>query len=721
MTSANLSLGERLKNHRTYINRTLWTSYVALPFLAAYFILGVIMVISRSINYAVIYKQSDEVLANEKLAGVARIMGFNGIGWILVIGIAIMFALQGFSYVFNSSQLDFYLSQPTTRAQRIRRNYINAISTFFIMYLCAQIVALIIAAAMGGVNGYVVLSVVVESIRALNLFFAFYNITVLAVMLSGTLPIAILLTAGFSFISIVVVGEFDLFKSIFFATYSDIKPFNVVLSPLFDRVILMQELSSKSDAITAVTSSEGFYKNFVTILPRELDILIVAIIAFIAVLIFSRFRKAEWAGQSIPVRPFRWFVKILACMLVGIGSGYLVYIMYIGVWNKRLYPLMCVLMLIATVFAGCVMEVILEGNIKRFFKGIAQTIVATCLVLLTFIIYRGDLLGYDSYVPNPSRVESCAIIGGNRAFNYYNAGGYSVDNTSDMVLTDVEDVVEIARAGMKLKKEASEGDGSAKRINGYYLNILYRMKDGRKIYRQILVPYDTYDDKLDRIISSEEFKRGYFDCFKDDFVRNADKETEHHTLRYSALGNTNDTKDFDYSRLSDAYRKDLLENYSFMDIKNKMPIGAVEYENNGSDYIYGSLDVYDSFVNTIALLKEYGIYSDASLKVEDIREVRVTNYYVGYDLEKDLQQNPGIVYEDTETLSKSYTDKESIEKIIAVSFSGGYPNPWFNYDNADEQYGIEIYMNGNKSHYNDMYYTFFKGKVPDFVKEDTKG
>ena len=52
MISANLSLGEKIKNHRLYINRTLWTSYVALPFLAAYFILGTIMMVSRSIKYA---------------------------------------------------------------------------------------------------------------------------------------------------------------------------------------------------------------------------------------------------------------------------------------------------------------------------------------------------------------------------------------------------------------------------------------------------------------------------------------------------------------------------------------------------------------------------------------------------------------------------------------------------------------------------------------------
>ena len=110
MTSANLSLGEKLKNHRTYLNRTLWSGYIALPFLAAYFILGVIMMISRTINYAARYNQSDAVLYQEKLRAVSRVLGVEQFGFVIIIGIAVMFALQVFSYVFDTSKLDFYLS-----------------------------------------------------------------------------------------------------------------------------------------------------------------------------------------------------------------------------------------------------------------------------------------------------------------------------------------------------------------------------------------------------------------------------------------------------------------------------------------------------------------------------------------------------------------------------------------------------------------------------------
>ena len=187
MTSANLSLVNRIKMHRTYVGRTLWISLVLLPFFAVYFILGVIMMVSRAINYAAIYNQSAQELDHEKLPAVHRIVGFSQIGFILVIISAILFALQGFSYVFNMGQMDFFLSQPTTRAQRIRKNYINAFTTFFAIYFLPLLISLVIAAVMGAVNSNIIAAALLETMRAVILFAAIYNVSVLSVLLRSFL------------------------------------------------------------------------------------------------------------------------------------------------------------------------------------------------------------------------------------------------------------------------------------------------------------------------------------------------------------------------------------------------------------------------------------------------------------------------------------------------------------------------------------------------------
>jgi ABC-2 type transport system permease protein len=718
MTSANLSLGERLKNHRTYINRTLWSSYIALPFLAAYFILGVIMMISRTINYAARYNQSDAVLYQEKLRAVSRVLGVEQLGFVFVIGIAVMFALQGFSYVFSTSKLDFYLSQPTTRSQRIAKNYFDAITTFLIIYVGCEVIALIIAACMGAVGKYLYLSVLIETIRAFNLFFAFYNITVLAVMLSGTLPIAILLTGCFAFISILFAGELYFFKNIFYATFSSAQPLRVWFSPMYDRfgvyVSLVEELRSSN----AMISSEYMSGIMASIIPHEIDILVTGLIAFVFVLIFARMRQSEWAGKGIVIRPFRWLVKIVVCVATGLGVGYIVYLVYESVWTTRLFTQMCLIMVLATIVAGCIAEVLLERNIKKVFKGKAQTIMALAIVLLIFTIFKGDLLGFDSYVPAADKIESCAIANNGWQFNLYDRVMYngSISDDELMTITNTEDFVKLAKAGMETRKiQQKNYEEDIYENLGYDIQILYRLKSGRKVYRYITVPFKTVDTELARIIDSEEFKRGYFDIFNDDAVRKLDNPALHN-LSYESGGKSVATKNFVYEEFSEAYRKDILENYSFEYMSTHMPVGTVIYEGNNDSYVYGNLDVFDNYANTIAYLKKLGIYKENKLNASDVREVKVDNYYPGYDLETMPYSDVDI---NVETSHASYTDPEQIKELLSVIVESGYYNPWYDYSLINDQYSVQVYRNGEFDEHLSTYYSILKGKVPQFVKEDT--
>ena len=164
MTSRSLSFSEKMGNHKKYITRNLWTSVIGLLLMAAYYILGVIMLISRCVNYAMLYNQSAEVLYHYKCNAVGRILGFEQFGFLITIFVAIAFAFQGFSYVFDQKQLDFYMSQPTTRAQRLWNGYFKAFTTYLAMYVLIEAIALIIAAAMGGVNKVVIVTALAEMV-----------------------------------------------------------------------------------------------------------------------------------------------------------------------------------------------------------------------------------------------------------------------------------------------------------------------------------------------------------------------------------------------------------------------------------------------------------------------------------------------------------------------------------------------------------------------------
>ena len=107
-----------------------------------------------------------------------------------------------------------------------------------------------------------------------------------------------------------------------------------------------------------------------------------------------------------------------------------------------------------TIVAGCIAEVLLERNIKKVFKGKAQTIMALAIVLLIFTIFKGDLLGFDSYVPAADKIESCAIANNGWQFNLYDRVIYngSISDDELMTITNTEDFVKLAKAGMETRK-----------------------------------------------------------------------------------------------------------------------------------------------------------------------------------------------------------------------------------------------------------------------------
>lgn len=728
MTSKSLSFSEKLKNEKKYIVRNLWTSIIGFILLAIYYILGTIMLVSRSVNYAKMYNQSAEVLRHYKYNAVGRIVGFEEIGFLITAFIAITFAFQGFSYVFEQKKLDFYLSQPTTRAQRLRRNYLKAFLTYLIMYGSTLFIALLVAAAMGSVCKVLIVTALFEFVRNVILFFAVYNITLLAILLSGSFPIAALVLMFFLAITIVFGYEIFAYKEMFYATFGYYEKINIIASPLFDRALPCFSLKQLADEVGYYQNFEGFFESLRIVLPGSVDTLLTGIAFFILVLVFSKYRKAEHAGTTIVYRPFRWLVKIVGCVIVGLAAGYVVNEIYSYVWSDRLLVLMVVIMLLSTVICGCVIEAILEGNIKKVFSGKAQTLMALALVALIFVIFKGDLLGYDSYIPKASTVESCAITGE----DYYYMVNYKYNDISSghMEIKDIAKFTELAKIGMKAQKEYV----NYTKNNGYKdfgwsdIDICYRLKSGRKIYRKITIPYDIDKALMSSIIDSEGYKKGKFAVFYDDELREAEKATSRKTAEYSGFSKTLTTDNMPYSELSDAYRKDILENYSFELANTTLPVGTVEYtidkrdpdgfSNTYADYI---LTVYENFTNTIEVLKKYGIYSENTLDVECIGSVCVTNYYPGMDISK-MDDEELATINSEESKEVVYTDPDQIQKIIDCSEWGGAHGSWFNYsDYFDDQYGVEVRLTTPVDRYgtSSTYINFLSGKVPEFVVKDT--
>ena len=640
-----------------------------------------------------------------------------------------MFAYQGFSYLFSQSKLDFYLSQPTTRNQRIRKNFANAIGTFTMMYVVVEVIALIIAACFGAVNGPVLFNVFVETIRTLITFVVVYSVTVLAMFLSGNMPTAILLTGFFAFIPAIISLELRELKDMFFATFIDRGDVKIFLSPFTDRVF---SFMSGRDYMEGMNYNQSYNAVFEFLKKNwlyDLDTILVGIIAIVLIFVVSKARKVEHAGKSIIFRPFRWIVKITICVISGIVAIFLMNSIYFSKHNMRMYVLMCVIMVITAVIVGCVVEVLFDNNnIKSFNKGIAQTLMAVAVLLLIFVIHKGDLCGYDSYVPNTSSIESCAILDGNTLFNYYERSEnvFSDYPEKNMYITDVDSFVEMAKLGMAtMKKNKAELDESGFYLNsGWNRTILYRLKNGNKVYREIIIPFDIDPELMDRLVTTDEYKKGNYCCFGDEKLRELDQTENKRLVEYTNGLDSRSTTKLSYSELSDAFQKDVLEHYSFSLCKNELPIGQIMYTSTSRNYATAQFDVYADYENTLELLEKYDIRVSEKIDVSQIEKITITNNYPGIDIEGKTEQelrDLGIDLYEKDGVKVTYTDKKQIEQIVDSMFNFNFPGEWFNRENyLSPKYSIEI-NNGRTTYggYGNGFYSFKPGEVPDFVIKDT--
>ena len=725
MTSASLSLSNRISNHKKYITRTLWSSMLGFVLMAIYYVLGTAFMVARSINYGRVFHQSPERIKMEKINAAFRVLGMEQLGWILVVLIAIAFAFQGFSYVFESNKIDFYLSQPTTRGQRIKKNYFNAITTFILMYLSVNIVALLLAAILGAVNGAVIVAVLYETVKAIVLFFAIYNITVLAIMLSGTPLISMLVLAFFMAVTTAFGYELKALKNIFFATYANRDTYGIIGSPLFDRVTVLRLVNDLKLNSTNIACFDTLNKWIDMTVDYEIDILITGMIAFALVILVSRFRKAEHAGKTICYRPFRWLVKVISCVLLGIGCGVVFYEMNYYMWySSRFVTIMFAVMLMAVIITGCVIEVLFDGNIRSVFKGMAQNVMALAIVSLIFIVFRGDLIGYDSYIPSASKVESCALLREDYDFRLYDGHSdmYYASLAEDyMELTDIETFNKLVQAGLKTQKEWVKFDREGNYQDlGWNNTVLYRLKNGKMVYREICIPYDIDENLLSSIIDSKEYIRGSAPVFHDDKVREFDElNRKTGKIQYNAPGRVMTTTEMTYAELSDAYCKDLENSFSYKLVSTQVPIGRVDYINSVYDgYCNCGFNVYKTYTNTIELLKKYGVFVDDSIDIDSIDSIEVTNYYPGYNMEdEDFDINSINV----ESKSFVYTENDKIRDIIEKVICNDYYCSWYK-RNLNEQFVVIVNFKNNKKdmmNAQQSYFSFEMGKVPDYIYADT--
>ncbi|MDE7324084.1 MAG: hypothetical protein K2N73_15500 [Lachnospiraceae bacterium] len=662
-----------------------------------------------------------------------------------VCGAAFLCALSGYAYMHARTQVDAYHSLPVSRTQLFWSKYLSGILQFLFPFLIHVIICAGIAADKNAFSVETVPFMVSYIELELIIFVLAYSVSVIAAGLTGNIIISILGT-GTLFCYSTILSAFKLeMSSRFLKTYV-IYGNRIDVSIIDEKIWSFSPLSmiiklfSYPGRASAEVAEELFKYD-----DSYVGVLIAAAIVYtLAAYIVYLKRPSEAGGKTIAFQSLEPVIKTLIVIPAAFFGG-----MFFGdttVESDRWF-------LFGLIFSFVLLCILLEIIFRLDFRGILmhkrQFLFNAACVMLIYMIFRNDVLGYDTYVPADDQLQSCAvsieqlmplsrdIYLENKGRMYIGSDEYRMVN---MEIQGNPSVMELARKAAKEKLsyrsfEYYEGIEKSdlyietrEREKTYrQVSFGYKLLNGEKVYRRYVIDIADADTLrlLADIFDDYDYKLGSTPMFNSGW--NVTFEAVQCTGNFKS-GLIELTPEIQ-SKIIEAYQSEYTK-LTLDTVINTIPSGTIEFlkssdEQDGYvvyksyDIYTGKMYVYPQFTKTLALLKEYGFDMEGKLTAEDVESISVTKHYdesqyadSGYSAYSAL----GVWVDNSKTDAVEYTDKKQIQQILdsiicdAFSWSISYYTDFF-----DSQYTIEINAEDSKDAI-PFFHRFVNGKKPDFIQ-----
>ena len=708
MTSKNSFLVSSRENHK----RRIWVWIVAV--LSQLLVYGGMMMIYLSRIRGVYANGGFKTPEGFKLGmyqAAKDALAFSDNLYGIVLILAALIGMQGFSYLYDRRKVDMYHSVPVSKDKRFWVVYLNGIVIYLVANLSGMILGAVIAVSQGAVNADVLANAGLAFVWNLFLFLAVYHMMILAVMLTGNRFVTVCVFLCFVLYEYCVQIQIHRLRRIFLETYSEYYiSTEPKLSVIYDCTVNIWNIKNAQDAAASAAISMPIVGKW---------ILIAAAFLGLSYLAYKK-RPSEAAGRAMAFSFMEPVFKVAGAVPVALLTGGLVY--DTSYQNEMLQ--------VAGMLAGGLIfctaaEVLFDFDIRSLFKHLPSSGIALVGILAIFSAYKWDIFGYDSYIPAQNKVESIAISADGYYDNYWDENRQYFEKSQfekeNMFLTDTEPVLALAKAAQGADPETM-GDAHS-------VQILYRLTSGRQVARAVQTDYDDpgTEELLNRIFRTDAFKKGVFQGITDD---TSYADVTRITYTNGAAKTVIPVEEAD--RLRAAWIKDM-EQFDFTLVRHSRPCGILNFEYK--NYHQRQWFVYDSFAETIAALKKLEAYYPMALDAADIESVTVTcfhNELMEQESEVDYGMEPRAVAETATwdagytdyTVSETFFEEAQIAQILPHLYSNWIDAPWSSYKDVDDNYSVQVVFKRDTAYpyERDSYYftySFYAGQVPEFVAEAT--
>lgn len=678
----------------------------------------------------------------EQLARMTRTMTewFSAENYLMVFLVwvfAVLCSFSGFAYMNSRKKVDFYHSLPVKRGMLFSVYYLNGILMFVSVYLVNLLIALGIAA----VNGADMAKVMPAAWIGLGVhvtgFLIMYSTVTVAVLMTGNIVIGFLGTGVFfaycPALALIVRGLF----STWFRTYGYFSPYTG--TDWFDLIM------NRCSPVAA-------YLNMVSVVSWDgggLAGMMAGTVAAAAVLtgislVLHKLRPSESCGKAMAFKKTEPVIRILLVIPMAL-TGSLIFWSIRDSFGWSVFGALCI-----GVIAHCIIEIIYHFDFRKLFAHAVQMGICMAVSLLILFTFKFDLLGYDTYKPNPSSVESVAVEIG-RIDDWVTYGEtlmtgceeeenlsyrWSYGSTEDFIynhmkVTEFDEVTKLVDAGIARNNRIKSGQVSEYREDEgvWYapVNVLYQLKNGRRVGRSYYMPLGMEKEAFESLYKKPEYKVGVFPI-----LSQLPEETagayyqEQDDISQLEIGKDYG-KEAELTELLKAYQEDL-KSLSIEDRIQGSPIGMVQFmdqdQYNAVTYLKSHkrssaydleqrcyYPVYPSFTKTIELLKQYGVTPGAHITADQVDKLVITDNRSSAEAE--------YVYdgyaEEVENRIYIFTEKDQIEAIMTAIIPYDYAD--MNVFNPTDYYSDVKVTVGTGPKREEYSYRLDVDRMPEFLKQ----
>lgn len=598
----------------------------------------------------------------------------------VILLLAVVCAVSGYAYLHQPEKSDFFHGFPLKRSQWFYISYMGGLLIFLIPYLLSSLCTMVIAATKGILVSSNLAASVLAVLGGILGFLVLYHTAILAMMLtgkliSGTLASLVLIVYG-SMVTQLFSGLISKFLDTHYSNPQSLATITNTLSNYWSPLALYHELTYRTTAM---------YK---------LPLFLLTVIVIIAALwLLTRFlcqiRPLESAGNALTYEKSASVIKVMIAIPTALSIGLFTDSFYYHIGNKW----MVFFSILAVVLLCGVIEFIYTQDLRQIFQRKYSSLLSIAGVIGILAIMHFDLLGYDTWLPEHDEIESMALYSDSYMgyFEYpdvipaTNTDSGRNDPTYYSLQADpaqckkFDSIYTLAKEGIENHNMNITPSTINDSTMEEYISIVIRFNktNGKSIYRSYTVTKDSLTNCLDELCREDSYRQALFPTFH----VTAD-EIDGILLNDILSSMPLDLTVEEQTALLKAYQTDTM-NADIHKLQNDNPIGDLMLGLKTEDadensyvnvYLYSSyrdnrsirVPLYDSYINTLDLLKKYGCSVHTSIDPEDILSMTHTVHTEDY---KDAYYGAASQYAETGNTTP-VTDPKEIRRLLdRIAFS----------------------------------------------------